>query len=122
MRNINDTASAPGQPRLPHYFRVLAYTSGHSAATGDQPVAQGDWLATYNTFEAIDYTNQNAPLGPALDSWLLRSDGNSLHPAICTIPIAVSLEPYPSTLSTNYLSFRSCIDYIKAGINSVYYQ
>ena len=122
MRNINDTASAPGQPRLPHYFRVLAYTSGHSAATGDQPVAQGDWLATYNTFEAIDYTNQNAPLGPALDSWLLRSDGTSLHPAICTIPIAVSLEPYPSTLSTNYLSFRSCIDYIKAGINSVYYQ
>lgn len=123
IRNMNDTAVAPGQPRRPHYFRVLVYPSGHSAATGDQPVAQGDWLATYNAFTAIDYDDYQLPIiGKELDSWLLRSDGTSLHPAICTIPIAVSLQAYPNTISTNYLGFRSCIDYIKAGINSVYYQ
>ena len=123
MRNINDTAVAPGQPRIPRYFRVLVYTSGHSAATGDQPVAQGDWLATYNAFTAVDYSDYQLPIiGRELDSWLLRSDGTNLHPAICTIPIAVSLQPYPNTISTNYLGFRSCINYIKAGINSVYYK
>lgn len=125
MRNMNDTAVSPGKPRIPHYYKVLAYISGHSAATGDQPVGEGDWMAVYNNFTAFDYSASQTPypvLGTFLDSWLLRSDGHFLHPSICTIPVAVGLNPFPNTISTNYLGFRSCIDYIKQGVNNVYYQ
>lgn len=122
MRN-QDTAIAPGQPRIPRYYRVLAYPAGHSAATGDLPVGQGDWLAVYNSFSAYDYSNPLAPpLGTFLDSWLLRSDGTSLHPSISTIMIAVGLNAYPNTVSTNYLGFRSSINYTQEGINKVYYK
>ena len=122
MRNLADTAISPGKPRIPHYFRVLAYPTGHSAATGDQPVGQGDWLAIYNVWTAVASQYPYNILGPKLDSWLIRSDGTYAHPSICTIPIAVGINPYPNTLSTNYLGFRSCIDYIKQGVNSVFYR
>lgn len=114
-----DTAIAPGQPRIPRYYRVLAYRSGQSAVNGNFPLGQGDWLAVYNEFIA-HAAYDDTPLGYKLDSWLLRSDGTYLHPAICTIPVAIGLDPVPESGATNYLGFRSCINYIPAGINAVF--
>lgn len=128
MRNNNagpnDTLRPAGTPRVPRYYRVLVYTAGRSSATGDQPLAQNDWLAVYSQFAAFDHFDDlgnNTPLGTEVDSWLLRSDGTNYHPSICTIPIAVSNEAYPLVINTNWLSFRSCINYVKAGVNDIYF-
>jgi hypothetical protein len=123
MRNNNaGPDDSTSQTRVPRYYRVKVYPTGHSAATGDQPLAQGDWLAVFSEFGAVDYSAAiPTQLGEKVDSWLLRYDGTNYHPSICTIPIAVTDELYPNTLTTNYLSFRSCIDYIPAGINNVYF-
>jgi hypothetical protein len=124
-----DTATVPGKPLVPRYYRVLAYRSGQSAATGDTPVAIGDWLAIYNEFPGYDQTNISgggATGTNVVDSWLLRYDGANYHPAICTIAIAADMQIYQGPNGGNgvsfYLGFRSCINYQKAGINSVYFQ
>jgi hypothetical protein len=122
-----DTATTPGKPRVPRYYRVLAYPSGQSKANGGIPIGIGDWLAVYNQFPGYDFSYPiNGPTGVnVVDSWLLRSDGTNFHPSICTIPIAVSGYLYqgPSATGTSYyLGYRSCVDYQKAGINSVYFK
>jgi hypothetical protein len=125
-----DTARVAGKPRVPRYYRVLAYRPGQSKATGSLPVAQGDWLAVYNQYPGFNYAAfPAAPTGTNfLDSWLVRYDGTNYHPSICTILLSVDGYPFFDSSNTtggnsvHNLGFRSCINYQKAGVNSVYFK
>ena len=125
---MRKTASgAPDTVGRPRYFRVLAYRAGQSKAKNFMPLAVGDWLSIYNQFNYYSCpTCTGTPAGIGIDSFLLRYDGNSFHPTITTIPIAVGQDKIPITGTTtqpyNYLGYRSIIDYIPVGVNAYYYQ
>ena len=126
-----DTSSVPGKPKVPRYYRVLAYRSGQSAATGAAPVAIGDWLAVFNQYPGDDLSNGSGGYLTGtnfVDSWLLRYDGTNYHPGICTIAIAADMQIYQGPIGNGangtslYLGFRANINYQKAGDNTVYFQ
>lgn len=126
-----DTASVPGKPKVPVYYRVLAYRSGQSAATGNSPIAIGDWLAVFNQYPGNDFTNISGGYSSGtnfVDSWLLRFDGANYHPAICTIPISEDMQLFQGPVGNGangtsfYLGFRANINYQRAGDNTVYFK
>lgn len=121
------TSPAAGEVAVPRYYRILAYRGGRSHASGDQPVAKGDWLAVFNKYPGYIYSQwgNHTPTGKdVVDSWLVRYNGTTFHPAICTIPIAVDEHKFlgvTASDNSNYLGYRSCINYQKAGVNDSYF-